>query len=333
MAKGCTIDSETLQRSVAFLNATIDKQEIKSVSKEVREFIKEFSVKSSKEKNFSPERVLRLRGALLSFLTVHDITPNKQLSSVMDTFHKTNLSSAASTLFSRCFDEVYRLLEGYRYREFDEAKLYFIDSDAHAKIVSLQKELEAAITTETEKRKLKFNKIVNLVNPVFFAIQYNVTFKKKYQYISKKESLEKYLPQHYAIIKNKVKKDYRELIYSHDFSQSKKRLIESQMNVELAKIDSEFAFLQEALQNEEDVDIKILSYEHSSTYPEIRFTLNEDDKTKTRYAHLRSEVINVLWYEPIQIKSSSTISDILEHYNHAFGDVYYQHECRQANKQ
>ncbi len=327
MAKACVISKDILWKATAYLNNEINDKDIRDIPKDIRNFLSESSNLKDMQKRFSQERVLKLKGALLSFLSIHSIEKDANIDYIIKQFDTIVFSSDASAFFAQCFDIVHGLLHNYKFRNFDESRVYFIDDNAKIQFSSLREKLESLIRTQTEKKKLKFSKIINFINEEEVATQYSVVFRKKYQYISTPASIEKYLPQHYAIIKNKVEKDYKDLIGSHNFPKSKIKLLLDQKRDDLKKIDSEYDFIQNTIKSGDDIDIKILSYEHSSQYPEIRYKCNgnEKNKKKTRYAHLKSETINVLWYNPIQVKTSSTISDIIENYNHAFGDVYYSH--------
>lgn len=333
--KGFLADPKLIKSAARFIDNEIVKKEIKSVPKEIRIFLDEAkSLEEGKEKHYSPERAVKLRGSLLSFFAIHSITSSKETKEIVNGLYAIKSAAGdASSYFSDSYEHIYRLLKNYKYREFGEAKLYFVDKEARDEIFRIDEELKSKIKTAFEKRNIKLNKIVNFLNFDGLSTFYSVKFVPKYQYISKEESIDKYLPAHYEITKNKIEKEYRERYAAHDFDKANKYILEEQKNAKLKNIDSEYEFIQKELQKDErQIDIKIISYEHSSLYPEITYNIEaeetgKDGKTKIKLSkrkqHLRSEAVNVLWYKPVQLKGSNTIAEILKNYNHAFGDVYY----------
>lgn len=323
--KGLTLSYGFINTVVTQLQKTIEEKNIKSVPVDIKKFIDEgLGFLNKGEKTYSPERLFKLRALLLSFIALHNIEVHLELEEFIRQSGDSQKSySNASAYFCDAIDKIYRLLDEYPYREFEDVKLYFIDEDAKDKFLQHKEILEQLITTATEKRSLKFNKIINLLNYENVAISYSVKFLRKYQYITKEESIEKYLPAHYEIVKKKINKDFRELFDTHSFDEMTKKVLEDKREAQLKTIDEEYKYLKQCIEDGVDIDIKILGYEHAPMYPEISFVESLSDSTYKKSAHLRSEVANVLWYEPIQLKNSNTIAHVLKNYNHAFGDVYY----------
>ncbi|WP_152184396.1 hypothetical protein [Sulfurimonas indica] len=324
--KGFVASKKLIAGVASYLKNTIEDKKIQSVPKEITKFIKEADELTQNEKHYSIERSIKLRGAFIAFLAVHSLEASKEMIEFQTGLKNIRFPGEAALYFSDIYDAIYQLLEKYPYREFDEAKLYFIDEETSENINKMMLILQKLISTPMEKKHLKFNKIVNFLNPSCVATKYSVEYKIKYQYISKEHSIEKYLPAHFEIVKNKIYKNYREMFATHNFDPINKKILENKRDLELKKMEQEYDFLKKAIEDDsENIDIKILSYKHASPYPEISFTVSCQDKRETKHLHLRSEVVNVLWYKPIQLKDSSTISDVLLNYTHAFGDVYYQH--------
>jgi hypothetical protein len=329
--RGYEAKSSLLHSIAAILSSNIKEKKIQSVPVDIKRFLDDVAqLPRDGVKNFSPERSIKLRGAFVAFLSINNIEKTPEIEEFLSELNSIKTLGQAAVFFSKAYDEIYLMLDKYPFREFLEAKLYFIDDIARKELIRINDELNALISNQNEKRKLKLNKIVNFLNPENASSRYSVSYKAKYQYISKEESLEKYLPAHYEITLNKIEKEYRDLFAAHKFSEKKKQQLIVKKEQEIQRVKDEFAYISKKLKDGKGFDVKILSYEHSSLYPEIKFseTSFEQGKTKhkTRYAHLRSEVVNALWYKPSQLKSSNTVADILQNYNHAFGDVYYIEE-------
>lgn len=327
--RGYKADVSLLKSVADFLSTSIKEKQVRSLPVDIKRFIEDVSeLQPGESKNISPERAIKLRGILVAFLSIHDIVKTPELDKLLDGFNSIKTLGSAALFFSRAFDEIYLMLDKYPFREFSEAKLYFIDDKARKRLVEINDELESLVTNKNETKKLKLNKIINFLNPENVSSRYSVSYKAKYQYISKEESLETYLPAHYKITLNKIEKEYRELFETHHFPEKKKQQLNVKKEQEIQRVHDEYAYVSKKMREDQDFDVKILTYEHSSLYPEIKFSETEvlsDGKLKhkTRYSHLRSEVVNALWYKPSQLKKSDTVADILQNYNHAFGDVYY----------
>ncbi len=323
--KGFSVEKKFIKNVIAVLQKEINAKEIKSVPKDISNFIKEAQTFDDEGiKNYSIERTLKLKGLFLSFVSLHDLKDIPEIKEFMDLIQNTQKTySTATAYFSNTFNEIYTLLEPYPFREFGEAKIYFVDENARNILNKHKNILEGLISSTIEKRNIKFNKIVNFLNPEHIAIFYSVKYVSKYQYISKQESIEKYLPVHYEVMKNKINKEFKELFKTHKFDVTNKRMLEDKRDAQLKTMQEEYNYLTRCIEEDAVIDIKILSYEHAPMYPEINFRESIEEKTRTKNIHLRSEVINVLWYKPVQLKSNNTVADILKNYNHAFGDVYY----------
>lgn len=323
--KGFIIKRKFAKNIALILQKEIEVKEIKSVPKDITNFIEEAQTFTGDGiKNYSIERTLKLKGLLLSFVTLHSLSDISEIKEFMDLIKNARKSySMATAYFSDAFSEIYTLLEQYPFREFGDTKIYFIDEDAKNTLNKYRDVMEKLVSTAVEKRNIKFNKIVNFLNPEHIATFYSVKYVSKYQYISKEESIEKYLPVHYEVMKNKINKEFKELFETHKFDATNKRILEDKRDAQLKTMQEEYSYLAQCIDDGADVDIRILSYEHAPMYPEMNFRENIGDKTRTKNIHLRSEVVNVLWYKPVQLKSNNTVADILKNYNHAFGDVYY----------
>lgn len=316
-----------LKTAVMALQFEIKIKKITSVPKDLLQFFDEVEKMDMKEqKIFYAETLIKLKTSILSFIALHDIKQYSEVNSFIKKLQADTINESKAVLyFSRAFDEVYSILSKYRSRDYEDAKIVFIDEAAKDKLVTIKNTLEELISNYTEKRNLKFNKIVNLFNPENPAISYDVKFITKYQYISKDVSIKKYLPAHYQVMKNKINKEFSELLDTHDFDEVTKKILDDKRRAKLKKMTSEYNYLLSYITEDKDgIDIKILGYEHAPLYPEIKFVEQNDKKTVTKHFHIRSETINALWYKPVQLKSNNTVSEILQHYNHAFGDVYYR---------
>jgi len=331
--KKFTIETSILKKINTFFIEAINMRSIDFIPGEIKSFLDEISnFNGETEKTFSPERSVKLRGALVAFVSINNIGRSSDLDILLDGLRAIRTLGDASIYFSEMYDHIYTLLSSAHYRDFLDAKLYFVNEHQRNEILEMKAKLESLITTETQKKKLKFSSVVKFLNPLEVTSSYEVRYRSKYQYISKKESIDKYLPSHFEITKNKLSKNHRELLETHKFSKSKISMLEREQEAILAKMDDDYKHIMENLWSD-DFDVKIVSYEHSSLYPEIKFSqTSTKGSSVSSYAHLSKETVNVLWYNPSQSKRSNTIEYILENYNHPFGDVYFVHLCTENER-
>jgi len=328
--KGFTQNTRLFKRAALFLEEKIktDKRRM-HVPVDLIRFIdeaKEFE--ENGVKTYSPDRAVKLYGIITSFLNIYDIDCNEDLAAVLDGFKKSTKSNAA-TSFIDAINEVRVLVKNLPLRDIDGVKLYFIDGEEKERLVTIKEKLEQVKKNMVEKKIYAFRRVINFINPDAISHRYKIVFNGKYQYISKIESILKYLPKHHAIVVNKLNKMHSDLLKTHQFSDATKAHIEIEHKVELKRIENEYAYIMQRLQeNPESFDVKILSYDHLEIYPEIRYSA----ANRTRYAHLRSEVENILWYTPNQLQKDMKASQIASEYNHAFGDVYYMEKTDEKKK-
>ena len=327
--KGYVASATMLKNITANLQRQIKEKKINSIPKEIRDFMKDAEqLQENQEKHFSPEKAVKLRGSFLSFYAVHDLIKTDDAQSMLSGLHSIKtLSGSASSYFSDAYEKVYTILKDYKYREFCDSRVYFVDKVARDMLVGIGKRIESKISTTFEKRNIRLNKIVNLLNKDDFATQYSVKFIPKYQYISKPESIKKYLPQQYKIERNKIIKEYNELFATHDFDDTTKKILLKKRDSKIESMDAEYKYIMEDIESDgSNLDVKIVSYDNTTLYPEISMKLSGKGKENipTVKMHLRSEVVNVLWYVPKQLKDTNTVANILKNYSHAFGSVYYK---------
>jgi len=321
--KGLYLDSANAKNFSLAIQREIGNKNIATIPKEIKNFIED--VKKDKRAAYSIEKTLKLKGILYSFLAIHDLKKADGIKEFIEFLESSDkYKNTAAQYFSELFDEIYVMLEKYTYREFGNTKIFFIDEVAKNEILKKKERLEKLVSSTYEKRYIKFSKIANFLNPEEMAYFYSIKYVSKYQYISKEESIKKYLPIHYEVLKNKINKEFRELFATHKFDATNKRVLEDKRDAKLKTMQEEYNYIMHCLEEGAEIDIKILSYEHAPMYPEITYRANnEKNKTRTKVAHLRSEVINILWYKPVQLKNNNTVADVLKNYHHAFGDVYY----------
>jgi hypothetical protein len=140
-----------------------------------------------------------------------------------------------------------------------------------------------------------------------------------------------YLPSNYAVWRNVEKSNLEELFRAHKFDEGTKNKIQKEHDAMLLAAQNEYNYIME---NAETLDVRIIGYEQAKLYPRISFVTKfkeydknkkcDVDKSKAQDRHLKSEVPNVLWFDPMPYRMDMEVKEFIENSQHAFGDVYFQ---------
>jgi len=286
---------------------------------DLEKFVEEFAStqeSSSKEKNISPERGAKLIAAIESFFYLSGTLPSQNIKSLLECLSSSLYSDIQKT-FIQSYKDVIEIVSGSPNRVFLEAKVYFIDDEQRDRIVTIKKNLESIDGTLSDKKRFAFSKIAKFLNEDQPAHKYDVIYKKKYPQILREKSVEYYLDSHYFSMRNQKIKYHNEFLKTHGskLDALTKQKIIAEHETELKKYEDEYVYIKE---NFESLDVKIIGYEDGNIYPELKYTLQKQSK----YAYLKKNNINILWYIPMPIRSDMKVIDIIKNFNHAFGGVY-----------
>jgi hypothetical protein len=277
------------------------------------------------EKNLSPERGVKILGLLgYIFDTAHtnNIPIDKNLESFYDGLFSSLSHKKLFGIFSDAYKQTYALLQSLPNREFLDTKIYFLDDEALQKLVKLRNKLNSSFEVPSDNRRYSYSKIANIINENFVAKNYTIKLIAKFPQIIRPKSVQYYLPAHYEITKNKKIKAFKEMLDTHNFHPQKVKYLVKEHEAELKRDEEEHRYIMQELSKGDDslIDVKIIGYEHSSYYPELRATL---ENGRSKYAYIKKSVPNLLWYDPNLSLNNMDVVDILKHYNHGYGDVYY----------
>ena len=283
---------------------------------DIREFCREADT-LSELKAYTPGRCAKLHVAISAYYNFNSIAMTPKVQALLDGFSSV-LTKGVPLAFKECAEDITQLLYNYRCRTFLEAELYFIDEKALKFIKMRRAYLESLYETQAHTKLYSFSKIINLLNYNQLSHRYSVKYIPKFQQINKIESVKKYLPSHYAVWKATAIKDFNELLESHDFDEGSIKKMKKEQEMLLARAAEDYEYL---LNNPDNLDIRISGYDEASNYPAIIFATEKRATEK----HLRSEVVNALWFKPHNSRLDLSTKEFIETSTRAFGNVYYKH--------
>lgn len=294
---------------------THEREAGESYIKVVDDFIEEVMTSEKPTMHFTSERIAKVASSIRFYNKTHGVSAAGASKLFLDSVADEIADHPQLGPYAATADEISTLLEKFRYRTFDDARLYFVDASTMAELLRIKKRFEENLPLESHKRRYNIGSIVKLLNPFEAAHTYDVRFVGKKQEINRPESVELYLNGAFDVWKNTALSNLEELISTHEYDD----LLVSKMRLDLeGEIKAARANYDELIANKENYEIRFIGEE--KLYPSLRFSTEK----KTQVAHLSIKgVASVLWYEPVGFRTDMTVLEFKKMANHAFGPVYY----------
>ena len=251
--KNIIVNMEIAKKAAIVINERILQNE-KSARYELKRFLAEVIAFTSDERNYTPERAAKIIAGIETYYSVNQIDVDLEVEALIDEFSK-GLDSKVVSDFAEVASKVNKIIATCPMRKFDNAELYFLEEKDIQELMKLKESFEPLLTNRIYLERFKFSRLVNLLNPDQPAHKYDVVYVPKFQHIKEPESLEKYLPAHYKINRNKKMKDFKEFLNTHGFNQSAVQRLKVNHDAELKRDEEEYHFLLENIDNEK-IEIK-----------------------------------------------------------------------------
>lgn len=277
-------------------------------------FVEEIGSLSIEHKNLTQERCAKIVSSIQNFYYSHGLMIEDEVQEFITTL-LANLKHTASN-YASSLDKINALLVKKPYRDFKEARLYFVDAQIVSAIQDIKKDLEKSFRNPTEEKRFSFSTLVNMLNFDTVAHSYTVEYIERYKHVSDTKKIAEYLPAEFEIFKNKRNKDLEEEIKIHQYDTGTAQRLRKKLALELKEKQEQHEYLMSHL---DEFEIKIISYDRAKSYPLIKYNTEEGYARK----HLKKSTLNILWFKPKPFRSDMTIKDYLEAATHAYGDVYY----------
>jgi hypothetical protein len=171
-------------------------------------------------------------------------------------------------------------------------------------------------TKKTDLKNYKFDLIVKLLNPARAAQNYFVGLKGKHRQINKSDTVRENIEGEFAVWKNKLKKDVREIVTLHSLDDEAFAILEKEAVMKIEAAEAQYNFI---LNHFDDLEVRIAGYTHEVIYPYVSYRIKGENIQK----HLSIKVPSVLYYESVKYRSDMAVADFIKNATNAFGDIYY----------
>ncbi len=293
-----------------------DKFEIstKALSGELKEFEQEIS-NTSVSASVTQSKAAKISVAINVYYSINAFKMDESIDELLFLFGR-SIESDMAKIFALCSQELLCTIAGYPTRTFMDAQVHFIDESAYKSVIKIQSTLESSYENSNDKRVYNISRIGNLISPEL-CYKYSVKYTPKFKQINREVSVQKYQPGHYSIWKNTLIKDHNEYIAVHKPDEITITRLRFAMEAKLLAAKDEHEYMKE---HKDDLEIRIIGYKNAELRPVINFT----NAKHTNDKHLRSEVPNILWFNPSPFRSDMNVDEFINSSQNAYGDVYYK---------
>jgi len=290
----------------------------------ISEFLKEISKRDINDNKITIERAARIYAQLIIFLSKHESLLSTSTRGLMKELNS-NIESTSSiydafNLYRSTTMHLYSFLDNLNVRKSTNSLLYFVNDETRQECLKIIKPLMEHCETigPSYKKRFSVSTFVNLIDDLKInSTKYDITLVPRYPYIKKGKSIERYLDKYYSIARNRIIKNFNELVSTHNFDSGTRDKIELEKNIKLQEAEENYKYI---VDNKEHLDIRIIGYNHANVYSKLSYVR---EGSVTRYIHLKSTVPNILWLTPKQLRKNMEVKEFTEQANHAFGDVYF----------
>lgn len=223
-------------------------------------------------------------------------------------------------------EQLTQLLMNVRAIDYNGITLYLLN---HSKLTSVL-ELELTVRADNlnngiEKRN-HFYEYAKIINPKYPAFKYTLSMKHKKKEIFDREKVKKALPAEFEIWKNKARLELKKEIEAEDSSITDSQAKKFKEDLEKEIVISEKK-LQEVLENYEEFDVVISTFEQYTYYPALYYVMElPNGKTKSADTHLRKDVPNLLYYHDerpySELRANDRMSRIIQTFDRYCENIY-----------
>lgn len=293
----------------------------RALSSELKDFHQELYT-LSKNKAMTQSRATKISVSLSVYYSINEFAMEKDIETLILLFAEETDNNIAK-VFTRSAQEVLTLLHTYPRRTYMDAELYFIDKKASKELDKIEKRLKESFEKESDNRFYGINRILKHLNSNEIAYNYSVFYTPRFKHVSLQESVEKYQPGHYGAWKNSLIKEHHEYINTHKPDDLTIQRMQHTLEAKLKAAKEEDEYMQK---NSDEIEIRIIGYAHADLKPVIKIR----NEKHTIDKHLRSEVPNVLWFEPSPFRSDMEADEFIQEAQNPYGDVYYRNKKKKS---
>jgi len=222
--------------------------------------------------------------------------------------------------------ELTTILAMARKIDYNGIVLYLLNEHELQQVLQLELTVRANEIEKGIEKKNYFYDYAKIINPEHYAFKYTLSMKHKKKEIFDPEKVRKSLPAEFQIWKNKSRVELENEIKNPDSAitddQAKKLRAELEKEIEQSEKK-----VQEVLENYDNYDVIITTYEQYTYYPALYYVMElENGKTKASDTHLRKDVPNLLWFydeRPFsELRANDRMSRIIQTFDRYCETIY-----------
>lgn len=182
-------------------------------------------------------------------------------------------------IFKNVKEEIDAILLGLEKYPDSIAELYISDLSTAKKLEDLDNILFPLRDGTARGKAYAVDKVINIINPNEPAYDFSVLKVDKYQYVTKKESCHKMIPQTFEVSQNferrRLQDEFEANNYSKDFEDIRKAELE-------ARLSKERELVEDIIENPDNYSVLISGYMNKVEYEQINYgvkrVINLNDK-------------------------------------------------------
>jgi len=228
--------------------------------------------------------------------------------------------------------ELISILKNSKKIDYQGIVLYLINK----KVLDRVLELELLVRMENEEKGIKkknhFYDYAKIINPKYPAFKYTLSMKHKKKEIFDPQKVKQYLPAEFEVWKNKSRVDLEKKIKDPESAITDEQAIKLRAKLE-KEIDIAQQKIEKVLDNFNNYDVVISTFEYYTYYPALYFVMEQDGKNKASDTHLRQDVPNLLWFEDnrpfSELRSNDRMSRIIQTFDRYCGSIYIKEKTKE----
>jgi len=229
--------------------------------------------------------------------------------------------------------ELISILKNSKKIDYQGIVLYLINK----KVLDRVLELELLVRMENEEKGIKkknhFYDYAKIINPKYPAFKYTLSMKHKKKEIFDPQKVKQYLPAEFEVWKNKSRVDLEKKIKDPESAITDEQAIKLRAELE-KEIEIAQQKIEKVLDNFNNYDVVISTFEYYTYYPALYFVMEKDGKSKASDdTHLRQDVPNLLWFEDnrpfSELRSNDRMSRIIQTFDRYCGSIYIKEKTKE----
>jgi len=229
-------------------------------------------------------------------------------------------------------EELISILRNSKKIDYQGIVLYLIGKKELDKILALELSIRMENEEKGIKKKNHFYDYAKIINPKYPAFKYTLSMKHKKKEIFDPQKVKQYLPAEFEVWKNKSRVDLEKKIKDPESAITDEQAIKLRAKLE-EEIEIAQQKIEKVLDNFNNYDVVISTFEYYTYYPALYFVMEKDGKSKASDTHLRQDVPNLLWFEDnrpfSELRSNDRMSRIIQTFDRYCGSIYIKEKTKE----